>query len=391
MEETLAQVWDAAAGLLPRDRIGLSFIEKDGERVTARACRAAYDGIRLGEGYSADLRGSTLHAILQTGRIRIIHDLAAYLEEHPDSGSTKLLRDEDLRSSITVPLRVDERAVGFLFFSSRLPDAFEARHGRLLLAVRDIIAQAVEKAWIIKRLQESNKNYLSAIGFVSHEIKSPLGALIMAGQMYLDGYKGEVTPAGRETVEKMIRTGGYLLDMVRDYLDLTRLETGEMRFEPRPGVRLKDEVIADALALVADHAERRGSTVEARLPEGEIVLTADRNLLRIVVTNLLDNAVKYGHDEITVDFQVDMTGEDTVRLRVRNAGVGFSEEQGKKLFKRFSRLKQKGLEDRRGSGLGLYLTWWIVQQHGGTITATSEPGEWAEFTVILPHAVQIEN
>jgi signal transduction histidine kinase len=68
---------------------------------------------------------------------------------------------------------------------------------------------------------------------------------------------------------------------------------------------------------------------------------------------------------------------------VENRGVGFSKEQSRNLFKRFSRLKQKGLEDRRGSGLGLYLTWWIIQKHGGRIKAESKPGQWARFTVYL--------
>jgi two-component system NtrC family sensor kinase len=69
---------------------------------------------------------------------------------------------------------------------------------------------------------------------------------------------------------------------------------------------------------------------------------------------------------------------------VRNKGVGFDKEQAKKLFRRFSRLKQKGTEDRRGTGLGLYLTWWIIQRHGGRIEADSEPGQWEEFRIYLP-------
>lgn len=109
----------------------------------------------------------------------------------------------------------------------------------------------------------------------------------------------------------------------------------------------------------------------------------DMDLLRIVAVNLIDNGVKYGFDNITVQVNVAVEDGDVV-MSVKNPGVGFTKEQARKLFQRFSRLKQKGTEDRRGTGLGLYLTWWIVQKHGGRISADSEPGKWAQFTVRLP-------
>ena len=115
----------------------------------------------------------------------------------------------------------------------------------------------------------------------------------------------------------------------------------------------------------------------------DVTLFGDLDLLRIVAVNLIDNAVKYGYDDIVV--QVNLKVENRMlEFKVRNPGVGFTKEQARKLFQRFSRLKQKGTEDRRGTGLGLYLTWWIVQKHGGRIAADSEPGQWAEFTVFLP-------
>jgi signal transduction histidine kinase len=121
---------------------------------------------------------------------------------------------------------------------------------------------------------------------------------------------------------------------------------------------------------------------EIRLPP-IFSLTGDLYLLRIVVVNLLDNAIKYGDENIEVQVKLAEEGGKLV-FSVRNKGVGFDKEQAKKLFRRFSRLKQKGTEDRRGTGLGLYLTWWIVQKHGGRIEADSEPGQWAEFRVYLP-------
>jgi signal transduction histidine kinase len=96
----------------------------------------------------------------------------------------------------------------------------------------------------------------------------------------------------------------------------------------------------------------------------------------------LDNGVKYGEENGTVRVRL-ARGGDRMVFSVWNSGVGFTTEQKHRLFRRFSRLKQKGLEDRRGSGLGLYLVWWIVNRHGGEVAADSAPGRWAEFSVSL--------
>jgi len=171
--------------------------------------------------------------------------------------------------------------------------------------------------------------------------------------------------------------------MVGNYLDLARLESGEMRFRPVADVNFRDEVLQFALDTVIARAEQRGSRIAVTQPQAAPHLAADPDLLRIVTVNLLDNAVKYGHEKIEVKVEVRVE-EGWLVVSVWNEGVGFTPEQATRLFKRFSRLQQKGTEDRRGSGLGLYLTWWIVQKHGGRIQAESEPGAWARFTVRLP-------
>lgn len=385
VDAMLGLIWRETALIMPHDRIGLSFVEKNGAQVIAHAARASYEDLYLRAGYTAGLGSSTLQKILETGRIRVINDLKVYLSHKPESPATRLLLREGVRSSLTVPLNVDDRRVGFLFFSSRRPDVFTTEHARILLDIVGRISQAIEKAWLIQRLADTNEGYLQMLGFVSHEMKSPLASLISRGEIYVSGYAGNVDPTAADTIRTMMRSAHYLIRMVTDYLDLARLEGGEMKFEPTDDVHLVQDVLRFAEETVSVHADQRGSTIEMDLPHGEVLLRADRDLLRIVFTNLLDNAVKYGHDHITVKLSLTVT-DGAALIKVRNAGVGFSEEQKAKLFKKFSRLKQSGTEDRKGSGLGLYLTHWIVEQHGGRLTAESEAGEWAEFVVRLPSA-----
>jgi signal transduction histidine kinase len=383
LKETLTLVWEESAAFVPRDRIGLAFIDSDGQRVVAQHAVAAYDTACLEAGYHAGLAGSTLKDIIDSGDCRIIHDLDLYLENHPDSASTRLLVKEGIGSSITLPLKAEGRQIGFLFFSSRGKNVFTEAHARLLLAVSERISQAVEKAWLLQQLADANRRYVEMVGFVAHEMKSPLASMISRGEIYADGFLGETEPKGLDTINRMMAIAHYLVNMVNNYLDFSRLENGEMKFSPKPGVDFGKDVLQFALETVQVRAQQRGSTIAVEQPAENIILTADADLLRIVMINLIDNAVKYGDDQIEVKVTVTLA-DGKLMVKVRNKGVGFDDEQAKKLFQRFSRLKQKGTENRRGSGLGLYLTWWIVQKHEGKITAASQPGEWAEFSVVLP-------
>ncbi len=383
LPEVMEVVWEETSGLFPRDRISIAFVEDDGEMVISRFCRADYTPLFIDEDFHAGLSGSSLQPILTAGQARIISDLDAYLAANPDSVSTRLLCREKVASSMTLPLRVEGRQIGFCFISSKAKDAYSARHAGMMLLVLERISQAVEKSWIIRKLENARQQYMEMLGFVSHEMKSPLASLIARGESYTGGYLGAVDPLAKTTITRMMEIAGYLTGMIGNYLDLSRLESGQMRYAPRPGVCFKTEVLQFAIDTVSIRAEQRGSTITLDSPNEEITLTGDTDLLRIVMINLLDNAVKYGDQNIEVKVSLESKPEGLI-IKVRNQGVGFTREQARGLFKRFSRLRQKGTEDRKGSGLGLYLTWWIIQQHQGRITADSDPGEWAEFTVQLP-------
>jgi len=392
LEEVMGIVWNLTRSLIPHDRIGLSFVEKDGQRIISRYFKTSYDekDVKLGKNYSSGLSKSTLGDILRSGKARIINDLESYYNSNNHSKSTKLLLSEGVRSSLTIPLKVDSRNVGFLFFSSRKKGVFTELHALELLEVSEIISQHLEKVWRIFKIEESRKDYLTMLGFVSHEMKSPLASMMTVGSTYLKGYTGKVDPLAEKTMNKMMRISGYLINMVKNYLDLSRLESGEMNFQPESGVKFREEILDFAIDTVSARAAERRSEFVISSSEKEIEITCDTDLLRIVLVNLLDNAVKYGDEKISIEIKFGYVNKKTpgrkgsqIFFSVRNKGVGFLKSDSQKLFRRFSRLKQKGTEDRRGTGLGLYLSWWIIQKHGGEIRSDSKPGEWAEFSFLL--------
>jgi len=137
--------------------------------------------------------------------------------------------------------------------------------------------------------------------------------------------------------------------------------------------------IAERLSQAVEKAWR----IERTVPDGPLRVTCDPDLLRIVAVNLVSNAVKYGRAAGTVRVTVERRANG-VTLRVWNDGPGLPAHQRSRLFRKLSRLDTPELRAQKGTGVGLYTSWRIVQLHGGRMSADSRDGEWAEFRVDLP-------
>ena len=175
---------------------------------------------------------------------------------------------------------------------------------------------------------------------------------------------------------------------MREYLDLARVEGPGLALDPQSRVDVVADVIAMAVDMVQPQMQARGMHLVVDAPPS-LAVCCDPTLLRIVIVNLLDNAVKYGDEggEIRVaDEAAEARRGRRAKLRVSvwNEGPGFAPAQRNKLFRRFSRLDDPALKARRGTGVGLYNAWRIVHLHDGDISAESKQGEWAKFCFEIP-------
>jgi len=371
----------------PCDRIGLAFVEQDGSRVVSHWNRATYEPLLLDKGYAGDLEGSSLASVLETGAPRIIEDLEKYLREHPNSQSTSLVVEEGLRSSIACPLMVEKRPVGILFRSSRRRNAYDEHQVRIHYAVADRLSQAVEKAYRIEQLAAANQGYFEMLGFVSHELKSPLSSMVMSGNVMLEGYLGDMDDRQRESVERMMKQCHYLLGLINDYLNLSRMESGQLEVSFRKDVDFVGTVVKPSLDIVRAQVDEKQIGVDCHWPDEEVPVECAPEMMQIVMVNLLSNATKYGVEGGVTRVEV---RRDNGRLAVTvwNKGPGFPEDQRARLFRKFSRLQTKELLERKGTGVGLYTTWRIIQAHRGRIEARSKHGEWAEFSFEIPQPIE---
>jgi len=382
VESLIDFLFETSRELCPCDRVALAFVTDEGRRVTAHYARATYEPLRLNKGYAEQLAGSTLETIIESGQVRVIGDLEAYLAARSQSSSTQLVLREGLRSSMTCPLSVDGRNVGLLFRSSTQPNAYDAKQVAFHAAIAERLSQAVEKAWRIEQLDAANKAYTEMLSFVVHELKSPVASMIMDAEVLMGGYIGDITDKQTEKLRRMVAKGKYLLGLVNDYLNLARLEGGEMEIKLIDGVDFVGDVLTPAMEINAPQAEGKSMPIVTDLPDSAPI-QCDPNLMQIVAVNLLSNAVKYGFESGRIHVSV-ADNDDAMVFSVRNEGPGFDEAAKSKLFAKFSRLDDPELKKAKGTGVGLYTVWRIIHKHGGAIVADSEKGSWAQFTVTLP-------
>jgi diguanylate cyclase (GGDEF)-like protein len=162
INETLDHVYENFISLIPYDRIGLALLEQGGTVLRSHWVRSEASEVKLSPGFSAGLAGSSLEEIIRTGRPRILNDLEAYLEEHPRSGSTRRIVEEGMRSSLTCPLVVKGKPVGFLFFSSMKVGTYDEVHQDFFVQIAGQLAVTLEKGRIYQELLDTTKELREA-------------------------------------------------------------------------------------------------------------------------------------------------------------------------------------------------------------------------------------
>ncbi|MDD8025753.1 MAG: response regulator [Acidobacteriota bacterium] len=243
--------------------------------------------------------------------------------------------------------------------------------------IKEVVRNAVRA-----RKEQGPARMLDLMAIVSHELKSPLATVQTTADTLYRGYFGKLEPGQQKIVETILRNCEYLEDVIRSYIDLSKMEIdGLASFQKE--IRLASDVVGEVVAVPEIRDNLKKMPVQVEIAD-DPVIQGDPQLLKIVVRNLVNNAVKYGREGTPIRIRLERRGKDAV-LTVRNEGVGISAEDIRdRLFKRFERLKQKGTEGVKGSGLGLYICRMVVEKHKGRIWAESEPGAWAAFHVALP-------
>ncbi len=218
------------------------------------------------------------------------------------------------------------------------------------------------------KLAAMNKSYLDLVGFVSHELKGILGSIVMNIYSVKEGFLGALNDKQQRAIDSTARSLDHFETMVKNYLDLSRIEKGELELYCTD-TDLAEDVIKPAVAHFEKQLQEKNIKLALEVKEG-LRLSADKNLLLIVCDNLLGNAIKYGVTGGQIIISGAAHGEE-IEIDFYNSGAPIKEEHLELLFQKFSRLP--GAEKIKGTGIGLFITRQIVEKHGGRIWVQPQP------------------
>lgn len=230
----------------------------------------------------------------------------------------------------------------------------------------------------LKELDQLKSEFLS---FASHQVKAPLAAIKGFATLILDGTYGETSLAVEEAARKIKNIADRLIVMVNNILNLRKIEEGKMEYQ---WMEINwGELIREVAEELKPLALEKGLMLNLKLSDQKIIIEADREKLRQVTQNLLENAIKYsGQGEITLELK---TENKNSLFKIKDSGRGIPSELLPHLFGRFKRGRETA-EKIEGTGLGLYIAKQIVVAHQGEIEVESKPGEGSVFTVKIPLA-----
>jgi signal transduction histidine kinase/ActR/RegA family two-component response regulator len=239
--------------------------------------------------------------------------------------------------------------------------------------VRDLMRQLEE------RIHERDR-FLAVLG---HELRNPLGAILLASQM-TDG-DGRLDGDHAQLIERQSR---HLTRLVNDLLDLSRVAAGKIVLK-RAVVDLRD-IIAQSIAVVRSAAERQRTSLEVRNCEQPVLADADSVRVDQIVTNILTNAIKYTPEGGHVTLELRREGGDGV-IEVRDDGVGIAPDRIGTIFELFTQAENAIGRAQGGMGIGLALVKNLIELHGGHVRAESQGvGKGSTFTVRLPLASEAD-
>ena len=223
-------------------------------------------------------------------------------------------------------------------------------------------------------LENSEQIKNDFISSVSHELRTPLTAIKGWSETLSDGYDPETFDKGMRVISSET---ARLEQMVEELLDFSRIQSGRLSLQ-----KANTDILAeleDALLIYGEKARREGITISYAEPEFICVVYGDKNRLRQVFINIIDNAIKYTDAGGSIEIRAEMT-DSTISITVSDTGCGIAQSDLPKVKAKF----YKANSTRRGSGIGLAVADEIVAMHGGSLDIESEQGVGTAVTITLP-------
>lgn len=303
------------------------------------------------------------------------------------------------KALIAVPLKTKDRILGSLTVDRIEAHSLTQDDLELMMTVARQVAIALDNVSAYEQieylnvgleakvrartaeLEQGDRLRSQFLSHVSHELKTPLTSIKGFLQNLLDGLTGPLNEKQKRYLSRMLENSDRLIRMIEALLDRTRIQSG--RLDLVPGEIDLGHCVADAVEQLRLLAQAKQQTLEAIIPPAPLMVWADRDRLIQIVTNLVQNAVKFTPEGGRIMVTVKQETQTLAGVSVHDTGPGIPPEFLDQIFDPFFRAKEVRSEIK-GLGLGLSIVRTLVELHGGTIAARSEPGQGAELYFTIP-------
>ncbi len=230
--------------------------------------------------------------------------------------------------------------------------------------------------------EASNQAKSEFLSRMSHELRTPLNAMLGFAQLLEMDVRHPLATSQRPWVDQIQQAGWHLLEMINDVLDMSRIESGNLRLQ----IETLDlrEVLAATVSMVEGDARRRGLVISQDLVAGTPTVLGDATRVKQILTNLLSNAVKYNIDAGRIHIACRSAAAGVVEVTVTDTGLGMTADQLAELFQPFNRLGRERSTQHQGTGIGLVISQRLAELMGGTLKARSVAGQGSSFILSLP-------
>jgi len=324
------------------------------------------------------------------GRILMVNDALRQLLSLPpqveDRTPLEVIRNAELERTLRQVLQHGENTTLELTLPSPEGKTFEVNVVSLSPSPAEMLKEEESRRGVIAvfhditRLKELEKIRRDFVANVSHELRTPLTTIRGYAETLLEGALKEEVAS--QFVQVIKRHSDRLEKIVEDLLVLSRIESKE--FQLKMESLSVSDLVGDVLDFIKEPLNKKKISVSFDKLSPPLLVYGDRQYLEQVLINILDNAIKYGHESGRIIISATERDQREVEISVKDDGIGIPKEDLLRVFERFYRVDKGRSHELGGTGLGLSIVKHIVQAHGGRIWVESRLGEGSTFYFTLP-------
>jgi PAS domain S-box-containing protein len=268
----------------------------------------------------------------------------------------------------------------------QLYEQLKAASAQLERRVQEATSALVRQNELLRRqaieLEQASVAKSQFLANVSHDVRTPLNAILGYTSLLLRGVAGPLAPSQRDSLGRVDANARHLLTLITDILDISRIEAGKMPVR-LSSIKLKDlvdEIMSEVDPLIATS----NLAVTATVPDGLPMIRSDRQKVKQILLNLLTNALKFTpRGSVTVSCSQQRVNR-TVSIAVADTGIGIAPTDQERIFEAFSQADSTSAREGGGTGLGLAICQRLASVLGGQITVESKVREGSTFTLVIP-------